>query len=251
MNNVFMTLKSRNKKTGPIPVSTSSRDTCPDSCPLKDGPCYGEGGPLMWHWNKVSKKLTGDSYAAFINTVLNLPLNILWRHNQVGDLEPDQSNKENIDRAALDQLAQADTGKRGFTFTHYDVLENYHNRAAVAAANQSGFTINLSGNNVSHADKLAAINSGPVVTVLPIEYERKSKGKIWLESLQEYKARIAPLPKKTPAGNPLTICPATFLDTSCKDCGLCQKVNRKGIVGFPAHGLRKAAADKIATGLAV
>ena len=32
---VHLTLSSSNIKTGPIPVTTSGRSTCPDACPLK------------------------------------------------------------------------------------------------------------------------------------------------------------------------------------------------------------------------
>jgi len=38
--------KSSNRKTGPIPVTTSPVETCPTSCPLKNNGCYAEGGPL-------------------------------------------------------------------------------------------------------------------------------------------------------------------------------------------------------------
>ena len=38
---VNLTLKSRNQKVGPVPVSTSGKHTCPDACPLKaNGSCY-------------------------------------------------------------------------------------------------------------------------------------------------------------------------------------------------------------------
>ena len=41
-----LTRVSTNRKTGPIPVATSSSDTCPTTCPLLTGGCYGKGGPL-------------------------------------------------------------------------------------------------------------------------------------------------------------------------------------------------------------
>jgi hypothetical protein len=46
---VALTLVSRNAKTGPIPVSTTTRETCPDVCPFRkdnEGGCYAEGGPI-------------------------------------------------------------------------------------------------------------------------------------------------------------------------------------------------------------
>jgi hypothetical protein len=59
-----LTLKSRNVKTGPIPVSTSTRKTCPDSCPFKNNGCYAESGPLAIHWKAVTqgKRLTNIAH---------------------------------------------------------------------------------------------------------------------------------------------------------------------------------------------
>jgi len=86
--NVNLTLKSRNKKTGDIPVSTSGRHTCPDACPFKQGPCYAMSGPLALFWDKVSQNQAGVSYDRFLDQVANLPDGQLWRPNQSGDLEP-------------------------------------------------------------------------------------------------------------------------------------------------------------------
>ena len=64
--NVNLTLKSRNKKTGPIPVSTSGKHTCPDACPLKaSGACYAMAGPLGLFWAKVSNNNAGTKYKYF------------------------------------------------------------------------------------------------------------------------------------------------------------------------------------------
>ena len=59
MINVHFSLKSNNSKTGPIPVSTMGRQSCPDACPLKRNGCYGDGGPLSWHWRKVTAGIRG------------------------------------------------------------------------------------------------------------------------------------------------------------------------------------------------
>jgi len=61
-----ITLKSSNKKTGPIAVVTSSHDTCPDVCPFKDGGCYANGGPLRLHWDKVSNGTRGISFSELL-----------------------------------------------------------------------------------------------------------------------------------------------------------------------------------------
>ena len=68
--NVNLTLKSRNKKTGPIPVSTSGKRTCPNSCPLKaSGACYAMSGPLNLFWDKVSENKAGATYERFLDQV--------------------------------------------------------------------------------------------------------------------------------------------------------------------------------------
>ena len=57
MGFINLTLKSRNQKVGKVPVSTSGKQTCPDTCPLKEsGACYADGGPLSVFWDKVTKE---------------------------------------------------------------------------------------------------------------------------------------------------------------------------------------------------
>ena len=97
-----LTLKSKNKKTGQIPVSTSTAFTCPDACALKKGPdgaggCYAEGGPLGMFWRKVTEGKAGRGFAAFLQSVAALPLGTFWRHNQSGDLVPCPNDKERIE----------------------------------------------------------------------------------------------------------------------------------------------------------
>ena len=92
------------------------------------------------------------------------------------------------------------------------------NRRAILDANQKGFTINLSADDVEHADVLSKLSIGPVVVTLP-----------------EY----APQKMNTPEGRPIIVCPAQWSDASCQDCQLCAKPNRKVIIGFWAHGLGK------------
>jgi hypothetical protein len=222
--NVSLTIKSRNEKTGPIPVSTTTFETCPDACPLRNSGCYAGNGPLALFWQKVTEHKAGVAWSAFVAQVAALPAGALWRHNQAGDLP---GNRISIDTPALAALVSANVGKRGFTYTHYDVLKNKKNRAAVAAANAAGFVINLSANNLAHADALAETNAGPVVVVLPADVHGK--------------ADIA-----TPSGRKVVVCPATYRDdVSCQSCGLCARL-RDAIVGFPAHGVQKKKADALA-----
>lgn len=215
-----LTRVSSNAKTGPIPVSTSSADTCPDSCPFKDQGCYAKSGPLALHWRKVTSGGRGLSWEQFCDEIAALPRNQLWRHNQAGDLPGDN---EYIDASALARLTRANKGRRGFTYTHKYSTEA--NREAIRSANANGFTINLSANTLAHADTLADYACGPVAVVLPSSQTTNTL---------------------TPAGRKVVICPATQRDNvTCATCGLCSR-QRSAIVGFPAHGTGKAKASRVA-----
>lgn len=206
-----LTRASANKKTGPIPVSTSSKSTCP-SCPLKGNGCYAEGGPLRLHWDKVSDGARGGTLPEFCADIRKLPRHQLWRWAQAGDLP---GHDDRIDGAALEQIVQANHGRCGFGFTHYDP-KTPANKAALVAANANGFTINLSADSLERADELAALGAGPVVVVLPIG---------------------ATKPTRTPEGRFVAVCPATVRDdVTCATCGICAHATRKAIIGFPAHG---------------
>ncbi len=227
---VLFTIVSRNAKTGPIPVSMSVKNTCPDACPLKAGGCYASGGPVNLHWLRVSAGKAGILWGEFLKAVKGLHVGQLWRHNQAGDL-PGINNT--IDTKALAELVQANKGKRGFTYTHKPVLTGQAskatvatNRKAIASANAGGFTVNLSGNTLTHADELADLAIGPVVTLLPITQTRNTV---------------------TPKGRKVVVCPAAIRDgVSCATCKLCQWGKRGFVIGFPAHGVSSAKANAIA-----
>jgi len=219
---IQFTRKSRNSKTGDIPVTTTSEESCPHACPLKGNGCYAEGGPLAILWRKVTARKAGMAWDAAMSEIAALPQGTLWRHNQAGDLP---GIGDDIDGFALIELIRANEGKRGFTYTHKPLAGG--NDGAIAAANAMGFTVNLSANNLAHADELAASNAGPVVVVLPADATRATV---------------------TPQGRRVAICPATISDNvTCKTCGLCAIANRKAIIGFPAHGASKRKASAIAT----
>ena len=167
-------------------------------------------------------------WSGFTAAVAALPDGQLWRHNQAGDLP---GLGDIVDAVALESLAVANTGKRGFTYTHKPVTGPHgaRNAKAIGAANAAGFTVNLSADNLSEADELAATGIGPVVVVLPDTVSGN--------------AEIT-----TPAGRRVSVCPATYRDdVTCSTCQLCQRQNRKSIVGFPAHGASRRKASAIAS----
>jgi hypothetical protein len=176
---------------------------------------------LAIHWRKVTNGASGDSYGVFLDKVSRLIKGQLWRHNQAGDL---MGKGDSLDIQALQLLVKANRGKRGFTYTHKPLRDSAE-RDAIAQANKGGFTVNLSGNNLDHADSLADMAIAPVVVVLPSDATQNTV---------------------TPKGRKVIVCPATIRDdVSCATCGLCARL-RDVIVGFPAHGTSKRKASAIA-----
>lgn len=224
---------SHNSKTGPIPVTMTEKSTCPNACPLKSNGCYAESGHVNIHWNRLGKPnkskqgaIYGKTWEELCEAVKGLPKGQLWRHNVAGDLP--SLDAENIDSHALAMLVNANKGKQGFTYTHHNPGIGI-NASLIQAANNAGFTVNLSANNLEHADELKALNIGPVVSILPID---------------------APKSQQTPAGNTVVICPAVQSDSvTCATCGICQKANRNVIIGFPAHGIAKRKAESVFKGI--
>ena len=228
---VIFTPESANSKTGPIPVSTSPKDTCPD-CDLKDFGCYASQSFLGKLWSNLStmggaafqngkSMVVPISWKAFCDAIAKLMAGQVWRHNQAGDL-PGENNK--IDRGALLMLVAANekAGARGLTYTHYPLTP--HNAALIAESNRRGFTVNLSANTLQQADDYMARGLAPVVTLLPHTVNGAQTKTV-----------------TTPAGNTVVVCPATYrADKHCDNCELCAVRDRRVVVGFPGHGASKA-----------
>lgn len=227
---VLFTEVSGNAKTGPIPVAGLENTTCPAACPLKKDGCYAAYGPIAMHWRRLNDgTYTGLTWDQFLLRIRALWKGQPWRYGTFGDL-PGSSNK--IDAKMLGDLTAANKGKLGWAYTHKPVLNKQSvlapaNREAIKKANKAGFTVNLSANNLEHADELKKLGIAPVVTVLPAN---------------------APKTLLTPAGNRVVVCPAQTVDKiNCARCGFCQKANRNVIIGFLAHGSGAKYADKLAT----
>jgi hypothetical protein len=219
---IYLKMKSGNSKVGPIPVSTSPRQTCPPTCSLIGNGCYADNFPMKIHWDRVSRGEKGYAWADFLGRVRGMKKRQIWRHNQAGDLISYDSNPNRIDQGKLFALVRANEGKRGFTYTHYPMTRR--NKQVVRAANRSGFTINLSADNVDEADRLASLGVAPVVVILPLKDP----------------------PTQTPQGRKITQCPAQTVEyMTCAVCQLCVLPDRKAIVGFVAHGARKKTVDRV------
>ena len=229
---------SSNRKTGPIPVSSTAAQSCPTACPMRtdsEGGCYAASGNSAIHWRALSegRAATALDLKGLTDAIRALPRGQLWRMNEAGDL-PTRDGVA-IDAHALQTIVDANKGRRGFTYTHHDPMAHstaervslpgtgrLSNAALIDAANVNGFTVNLSANNPTHADALASLSIGPVVTLMdPSAWQGRN---------------IA----RTPAGRAIVRCPAEHIESmTCAQCELCANRDRASIVGFTAHGSSK------------
>ena len=222
---------SSNVKTGPIPATMSQKDTCPINCSLKGSGCYAESGNVNIHWQRLSDgRYDGNDkvtdWGGLCVNVKSLPKGQIWRHNSAGDLP---HTKQWISAPDVLSLADANTGRRGFTYTHHIVngqtTAAKHNRSVIKQSNGLGFTINLSADNLTMADAYVALGIAPVVVILPED---------------------SPTIQQTPGGHTVVVCPAITSDkVTCSTCGICAKSDRKSIIGFPVHGTGKKKAGKV------
>ena len=95
-------------------------------------------------------------------------------------------------------------------------------------ANDGGFTVNLSTENLADADKAYNLEIAPVVTLLPLGAAKVSY---------------------TPQNNKVVKCPADKKKgITCATCGICYISDREYIIGFEVHGTAKKSLDLIAKG---
>jgi hypothetical protein len=227
-----LSFPSGNAKTGPIAVSSTSRLTCPSSCPLAGNQgCYSEAGfHTRLHWDRLSRGQVGATAVAFIRQVMALPAGTLFRHCVAGDQWPDPVDPLRIDQALLLQLARACRHLRAaWSFTHFPM--GPANQATIRLAAAKGLVVNASTESRSKA--AALLRQGiPVVCVVPAD---------------------AP-PVFRHEGVRFVACPACRSLPSarkriqCISCGgrfglpLCAQAGREFVITFPAHGPRAAAA---------
>jgi hypothetical protein len=210
---------SHNRKTGPIAVTSSSRNSCPD-CPLKRNGCYAESQPLVFHWNALSRGERGTGLEQHCRELRALPRRSMVRFLAAGDWP---GNGTDLDGARIRKIASSSRHLVGFGYTHY---RGHRNVDKVARVNgRFPLTINLSANNPRDLDRFPA--QVPAVSMIP----------------EPVKVSY------TPRGKRIVRCPAEYRDqVTCSNCGdgrpLCARKDRNYAIGFYPHGnaARKARA---------
>lgn len=229
-----LTLVSQNKKVGPgVAVSTTSRHSCPSSCPLTGANgCYADAGYYTrMFWDKVTAGKAGLSPELYIEQVKLMPRNAMLRHNVAGDLWPDPYFPKQIDPRLLGLLSRATKHLyAAWTYTHHTLegVDGASNTVSIKFAEAQGFIVNVSTESKDLAAELH--KKGFMVTVvqpegLPTAFRHN--------------------------GVKFVQCPATLPGSqiTCTTCGgrykkpLCA-TKRDVVVVFPVHGNRKVSATK-------
>ena len=212
---------SSNKKTGPIAVTTTSKNSCSASCGMREA-CYAMNGHLGMHWAKVSNGSRSSEWRKHLADLASLPFGSPLRLNQAGDLVASASGR--LSRTFIDGLLSVVKSRRlqAWTYTHHDHTVG-DNGKLLRRANREGLRINVSTETEESADRAIASGLPAVLAV-----SSKETRTVW----------------RTPDRNLVKVCPAQLRDTDCNRCMLCHKRGSKVIIAFLAHGSRKSRANQ-------
>jgi hypothetical protein len=223
--NYSFTSHSSNKKIGNIAAVSTSSQSCPVTCALFDE-CYGKLHFTGMQWRKLDK--SGLDFVQVMDLIHALKKRSSLRFNVVGDLA---HNNGTIDAVKLLKLANVVKNRliETILYTHHSI-DNALNVSALKLAFSKGLNVNISCEDTNKAAQ--ALNLGlNAVIVLPT-------GSI----------------NKVIKHEDLTIvrCPAEYKDSiQCANCMLCAKdrVEKKIIIAFTAHGAKRNALSKKLGGL--
>lgn len=229
---------SSNAKTGNIIQSYSSRATCPEKCPLKDGGCYAEGYYTRKLWDRCDNpedpryvanydQLRLALLEATIQHIKGSP-NALFRHNVAGDVAIEGTSVIDINRVNIlaDAVKYVNTlfpdSLIGYTHTHCEISE--YAAGIIHEAASKGFLINASCETVPEVMQAKALGINTVITSVNPEETKKALKASGIVGVQ---------------------CPAqTHADRNCKECQLCAR-DRKITVIFGIHGTTAKKAAKV------
>jgi hypothetical protein len=227
--------KSGNRKTGPIPVTYRSEDTCPTTCPFLPsgaiGGCYTTGR-IMAQAERHGKGYTAHSLA---KVFVAAEAGARYARDRVsGDIVENGA----VDTGYLAMVAEAaalasdiresfgDSRITPFGYTHAQDMLTEDDVAQVKA---TGYTLNASCETEGDVVRALALGMPAVIAT-----DEVSHG-------------------DTLAGRRVVQCPATSRDdVTCASCGLCAKdYENRPVILFPIHGVarnkaRRAVAERLA-----
>lgn len=205
----FAVAHSQNIKTGDIPQTYTSHNSCPVRCPFHKNGCYADNFGTNFQWKRADNGMTVTELKKWVEK--NTEKGALIRHNVGGDIAiPGTSN---VSPLLLGRLLDAFTDRKAYSYTHCEITEE--NAEFLRYSNSHGFVISFSCETVEEVDKARALGVPAVLTVT------------------EFPTASA----VTPEGHFLVPCPAqTHEGMTCKKCRLCANPNRDSVVCFLAHG---------------
>ena len=182
--------------------------TCPRSCPLIDA-CYAKQGRVNLHQRGASSLDDGSIYRDWVRT---LPQDAMVRLHVSGDImRPDGSDTP--DGPYLDAMAEAaeerpDVVAYGYTHAWRDVP---------SSINRPNLVINASCDTAEDIEDARAAG-WDVVTVVPSTVQWRRRGDV-------------------------VVCPQQTSGIPCDKCRLCMRPNRRLVVAFKAHGVKRSTLD--------
>ncbi len=219
ISNVHVVAASGNRKTGPIPVTYRSMESCPADCPFlptgATGGCYGTGR-IFTLATKHAGTVNVDEASAKVRRGKDQRAKYL-RDRVVGDVLTDAGK---LDRAYVRGIARIATDNDLIAFGYSHAWRQF-TRADVTFLRRSGYVMNASTETHEGAARAVALG---LPTVL-VEDDAPEGTQV--------------------AGRRLVTCPAETRDyVSCASCGLCANPNRRVIIRFHTHGVASAKARR-------
>jgi hypothetical protein len=221
LENVLVVPRSGNSKTGSIPVTYRTVETCPTDCPFlptgEIGGCYGTGRIFG-----MTRKYAGETDVESATWKIRLDKDRSARYLRdrvVGDVvTPDGE----LDRDYVSGIAQVAAGNRLVAFGYTHAWRSF-TPDDVAFLRDSGYVMNAS--TESEAGAQAALDAGMPAVIVDDDTPDGA----------------------TVAGRRLMTCPAEVRDdVSCASCGLCAKPDRAVLIRFKTHGVARAKARRAA-----
>lgn len=219
---MFVVLDSKNEKLGRMAATYAPiRQTCPESCPLRDGNgCYAEGGNVGLHMRRRQDRadgLNGDTIAILEAAEIK---------DAAARVKDDRPLRIHVSgdastpfRAATLASAAAHWPGRVYTYTH--AWRNVP-RAAWGAV-----SVLASVESIAAAKEALRAGYAPAIVVARHESDR---------------ARVVDGVRVIP-------CPSQTRGVKCTDCGLCMQADKLHAIGaaiaFETHGQSKKRALRV------
>lgn len=215
LTDVVLVARSGNSKTGTMPVTYRTMNTCPTSCPFlpaNSGGCYGSGR-IFDIARRRAGNLTEDEAVAKLGSAERSARYL--RDRVVGDLVNAAGKFDRAYALAIARIAKR-TGLIAFGYTH---AWSKATRADISAIAKAGYVLNASCESEAQVSRAVSLGMPVVIT-----------GDQWEEG-------------SFMAGKRVVTCPNQTRGVTCADCGLCAKPDRACVIRFQVHGPARRRAE--------